>query len=70
MRTLARIVGLVALVGTIGPSVMYLSGSMSLDSMKLWMLVSTVLWFVAAPIADRATKLEQIVEEAGGEVVP
>lgn len=70
MRTIARVVGLVALLGTIAPPAAYLAGSMSLESMKTWLLVFTVVWFIVAPVADRQTKLEKIVEESGGEVVP
>lgn len=70
MRVLARILGAAALVGTIAPPIAYLNGSISLDVMKWWMLAFTIVWFMAAPIADRQTKLEAIVEQAGGEVVP
>ncbi|TWT77447.1 hypothetical protein Pla123a_21080 [Posidoniimonas polymericola] len=69
MNTIARVVSLVALVGTIAPAAMYLAGSIDLDATKLWMLVFTVVWFVSAPLADRQTKLEQIVEDAGEQPV-
>lgn len=69
MNTLARIVSIVALIGTIAPAAMYLAGSIDLDATKLWMLVFTVVWFVAAPLADRQSKLEQIVEDAGDQAV-
>ena len=47
---IARVVGLLALAGTIVPPVLFLSKSLALDSMKSIMLVSMVLWFVTAPL--------------------
>lgn len=46
----ARFVGLAALVGTILPPVAFLFGAMPLDTVKAVMFVSTILWFVAAPM--------------------
>jgi len=50
MKTIARIVSLVALVGTIAPPVLFFLGDMGLETTKLWMLVATVVWFAATPI--------------------
>lgn len=50
MRILAQIISWISLVGVIAPSCLYLAGSMTLDSVKLWMLVFTILWFVTVPI--------------------
>ncbi len=50
MKTAARLVSLVSLVGTILPPVLFFAGQMTLDATKLWMLVATVAWFVATPI--------------------
>ena len=49
-HTPAKVVGLAALAGTILPSVAFLCGAMPLDTVKGIMLVSTILWFVAAPL--------------------
>jgi hypothetical protein len=43
-------VGLAALAGTILPPVAFLFGAMSLDLVKGIMFISTILWFVAAPL--------------------
>ena len=48
-HTPAKVVGLAALAGTIRPPVAFLCGVMPLDTVKGIMLVSTILWFVAAP---------------------
>ena len=50
MKTAAKLVSLVALVGTIAPAVLFFTGHMDLDATKWWMLVATVAWFVATPI--------------------
>lgn len=49
-HTPAKLVGLAALAGTIIPPVAFLCGAMSLDLVKGIMFVSTILWFVAAPL--------------------
>jgi len=48
-HTPAKVVGLAALAGTILPPVAFLFCAMPLDTVKGIMLVSTILWFVAAP---------------------
>lgn len=70
MKLAARIAGVVALAATVVPSCVYLAGGMDLETVKTVMLVGTVLWFIAAPIADRQTRGEEIVEESGQVVVP
>ena len=50
MKTAARFVSLVALAGTILPSVLFFTGQMDLDATKLWMLVATIVWFGATPL--------------------
>lgn len=50
MRQVVRLVSLVALVATILPPVLFFSGGMDLDTMKLWMLAATVVWFAATPV--------------------
>jgi len=56
MRTLAKFVSAVALVGTITPSLLLSAGVVSLDQVKWWMLVATLAWFAATPVwMDRNT---------------
>jgi hypothetical protein len=50
VKRAAQVVSLVALVATILPPVLFFSDHMALDSMKTWMLVATVAWFVATPV--------------------
>ena len=50
MKNAARLVSLVALAGTILPPVLYFTGHVELDAVKLWMLVATVAWFAATPV--------------------
>ena len=57
MKTVAQVISWIALVGTLVPSIAYLAGGLTLDAVKTWMLVSTVLWFVTVPLwMDRADK--------------
>ncbi len=50
MKTIAVTASVMALAGTILPAGMFVSGRLDLDAMKLWMLVSTVVWFAATPV--------------------
>ncbi len=50
MKTIAVTASVVALAGTILPAGMFVAGRMDLDTVKLWMLVATVVWFVATPV--------------------
>lgn len=49
METLARVLAPLALVATLVPPVLYLVQAMGEGTMKLVMLVATVVWFVFAP---------------------
>jgi hypothetical protein len=49
IRRIAQIVSAIALVGTVAPAVLYVGGGLPLAPMKAWMLVATVVWFVATP---------------------
>lgn len=59
-KTVAMWVGILALAGTIVPPAVFMfqsiaagqsgSTSLSLDTIKATMLISTVAWFVAAPL--------------------
>ncbi len=48
MRPILQIVSLVALIGLIVPSIIFLAGRMELDTVKWLMLNNTIFWFVAA----------------------
>ena len=50
MKTLARVASSLALVCTILPPVLYLTGRLDLATAQGWMLVGTVLWFASAPV--------------------
>ncbi len=45
----ARIVALLGLLLTVGPAALFAAGLVSDSTMKLTMVVGTVLWFAAAP---------------------
>ena len=46
----ARLLSWAALAGTIVPSILFFNDQATLDQTKLWMLVSTVVWFATAPV--------------------
>lgn len=50
MKRILQIISLIALAGTIIPSLVYLTGGMELDQMKMWMWIATVVWFVTVPM--------------------
>jgi hypothetical protein len=50
VKTTARLVSLVSLVGTIVPPVLYFAGAMTLAATQSWMLVATIAWFAATPV--------------------
>ena len=50
MKTIAVAASVLALAGTILPAALFMSGRLELDAVKLWMLVATVVWFVATPV--------------------
>jgi hypothetical protein len=50
MRTLSQILSWLSLVGLLVAPCRYLAGTMPLDSVKGWMLVFTVAWFVTVPL--------------------
>jgi hypothetical protein len=49
VKTIAITASVIALAGTILPAGLFVAGRLDLDAVKLWMLVSTVVWFVATP---------------------
>jgi len=50
MRRVAQAVSWLSLPGVVLPAFLYLSGSMTLDSVKAWMLVFSAAWFASVPI--------------------
>jgi hypothetical protein len=56
IRRIAQIVSWIALVATIAPAMLYVSGDLALAPMKTWMFVATVAWFVSTPLWMGRTK--------------
>ncbi|MCK4886991.1 MAG: hypothetical protein KAS96_06350 [Planctomycetes bacterium] len=50
MKMTAKIIALASLIVIIAPSVMFLTGAMQLDKVKLVMLTATVIWFISAAL--------------------
>ena len=50
MRILIQLIGYVSIIVLIVPSIVFLSGKMSLDQVKMIMLVATIVWFGANSI--------------------
>jgi hypothetical protein len=50
MKTIAQIISWAALAATILTPMVYLGGKMPLETMKLWLNVATVVWFIATPL--------------------
>lgn len=48
MRPILQIASLLALIGLILPSIIFLAGRMELDTVKWLMLLATIVWFAAA----------------------
>ena len=56
MRSIAKAVSVVALAGTLLPPLLFFTDRISLDSLKLWLLLATIVWFLATPLwMDRPT---------------
>jgi hypothetical protein len=54
MKAIAKPIGLLSLVGTIVPPLLFMFQKLDLDPMKNIMLVSCVLWFITAPMWMKA----------------
>jgi hypothetical protein len=50
MKTIALPIGVLALLGTIVPPVLFMLHKMDQDPMKTTMFVSCVIWFITAPM--------------------
>jgi hypothetical protein len=48
MRPILRIVSILSLIALILPSVLFLAGSMKLDTAKWLMVLATLIWFATA----------------------
>jgi hypothetical protein len=48
MRTILKIISLLALIALTLPSVLFLAGKLELDRVKWLMLIATIVWFVTA----------------------
>ena len=49
MKLLVKFISYIGLVLTLIPSLLVLTGYISLDSCKMLMLIGTIVWFVSAP---------------------
>ncbi|MBN2447594.1 MAG: hypothetical protein JXO22_12750 [Phycisphaerae bacterium] len=56
MKLALMTIAAIALIGTIVPSVLYLAGTLSKDTMQWLMLVATIVWFAAVPFCGRSAK--------------
>lgn len=50
MKPVAQFASAAALIGTILPAVLFITGRLDLDQVKAWMLTATVVWFVVTPL--------------------
>jgi hypothetical protein len=50
MRLIAQVVSYVALVAVVVLAFLFYFDVMDLPQMKLWMLIDTIVWFVATPL--------------------
>jgi hypothetical protein len=50
MKTLAQLISLASLAGTIVPPMLFFMGSIPLASTQSWMLGAAVAWFLTAPL--------------------
>ncbi len=49
MRLVLQLISWIALIMTVLPSLIYFSGNMELDHVKLLLIVASVVWFVVTP---------------------
>ncbi|MCA9198284.1 MAG: hypothetical protein KDA87_12130 [Planctomycetales bacterium] len=50
MKNMAKLVSLVALIGTFGPSFVFLANGISLETAAWISLFATIVWFIATPM--------------------
>jgi thiosulfate reductase cytochrome b subunit len=58
MRLVLQIISWISLAGTILPPVLFLAGRIELDQSKTWILIATVVWFVATSLWMGRPKIE------------
>lgn len=56
MENILKYLGRLGLLLTILPSFLYLAGMMELATMKLVMIIGTILWLVIAPVIQKLNK--------------
>ena len=56
METVLKILGRLGLALTILPSLLFLIGTLQLATVKMVMIIGTVLWLVAAPMVQKLNK--------------
>ena len=49
MKRIAQILSGLALVGTMGPPLLFFAGRLDLAAMQGWMLAAALVWFAATP---------------------
>jgi hypothetical protein len=49
MKTIAIVLSIAALAGTILPGVLFMLDRLTVPGVHLWMLISTVVWYLSAP---------------------
>lgn len=55
MRRVAQIVSWIALIGALAPACLFFVDRCTLEQVKQWTLVATIVWFIATPFwMDRA----------------
>ncbi len=50
MRTFVQAISWIACAATLLPSVLFLTGRLQLDGVKLWMVSTTVIWFAVTSL--------------------
>lgn len=50
MRTLVQAISWIACAATLLPSLLFLTGHMGLDRVKLWMVFATIVWFAVTSL--------------------
>ena len=53
MKTIVKLIAYLGLTLTLLPSLLFLTGAMTLEALKLTMLAGTILWLVSAPIGQK-----------------
>jgi hypothetical protein len=65
MRRLLQLLSALALAGTIVPPLLFFGDLLTLDRMKVWMTVATLVWFAATPWWMLGADAEELKIENG-----